>query len=131
MDTGYNYIGQVWKAIDFYNKILKSKKVILAGDFNSNVIWDKLKRKSNHTMVIEKLESLGIKSSYHSYSNEIPGKETLPTFFMYHHENKAYHIDYCFASKVLTNSIKSVEIGTHLEWSKRSDHIPLSVNFDI
>src|SRR6185436_1511496 len=42
-DRGYEYVGQVWKAINFYSALLKNKKTILVGDFNSNTIWDKPK----------------------------------------------------------------------------------------
>lgn len=63
-DRDYNYIGQVWKAIHHYESILKGKNIILAGDFNSNVIWDKLHRKSKHSMVVEKLTNLNIFSTY-------------------------------------------------------------------
>lgn len=131
LDYDYNYIGQVWKALNFYEKILKKRKVILIGDFNSNVIWDKLNRKTNHTMIVEKLRSLDIHSTYHQYQNEEQGKETQPTFFMYHHENKPYHIDYCFASATFINKLKSVEVGPYEEWKKRSDHKPLYVTFDM
>ncbi|MBC7903616.1 MAG: endonuclease/exonuclease/phosphatase family protein, partial [Gemmatimonadaceae bacterium] len=68
-DKGYNYIGQVWKAIEHYAKILKRKNVIIAGDFNSNVFWDKLKRKVSHTMVVKKLSEMGIHSTYHGFLN--------------------------------------------------------------
>ena len=131
LDKEYNYVGQVWKAINFYEKILKKKEAIIAGDFNSNVIWDKLKRKSNHSMVVEKLQSLHIHSAYHKYLNEVPGKETKPTFFMYHHKDKPYHLDYCFASATFMDHLIDVEVGAYREWKKRSDHKPLFVTFDL
>lgn len=128
-DLNYNYIGQVWKAIHYYENLLKTKKVVLVGDFNSNVIWDKLHRKSNHTNVVEKLSELDIFSAYHSHLNQIPGKETHPTFYLYRHKDKPYHIDYCFASKELIDKIQSVEVGNYEDWKLHSDHKPLSVTF--
>lgn len=128
-DANYNYIGQVWKAIHYYEDLLKTKKVILIGDFNSNVIWDKLHRKSNHSNVVEKLSELNIFSAYHYFLNQIPGEEIHPTFYLYRHKDKPYHIDYCFASKEFIDLIESVEVGTYEDWKIHSDHKPLEVTF--
>ena len=116
-DREYNYIAQVWKAIHHYERILKGKNIILAGDFNSNVIWDKLRRKSNHSMVVEKLTNLNIFSTYHTHFNLAQGVEEHPTYFMYRHQNKSYHIDYCFASGNFIDKLENVEIGTYEQWA--------------
>ena len=129
-DREYNYIGQVWKALNYYKDTLNCKNIILAGDFNSNVIWDKLNRKSSHSMVVEKLKNLNISSCYHSHRNQVQGKEKHPTYYMYRHKNKPYHIDYCFVSETLAENIKSVEIGDYDIWIKYSDHVPVSVTFN-
>ena len=129
-DPAYRYIGQVWKAIEAYENLFEHEQVIIAGDFNSNVIWDKLKRKISHTMVVEKLQNIGIVSSYHLNTKYKQGQEKHPTFFLYRHENKPYHIDYCFVSKRLASKIKSVEIGGYSDWVKYSDHSPLIVDFE-
>ena len=131
LDPNYNYIGQIWKAIQYYENILKTETVILAGDFNSNTIWDKPKRKSNHSIVVESLATLNILSSYHTHLNIAQGVEQHPTFFLYRHKNKPYHIDYCFASANLIAKLDTVEIGTHEDWAKYSDHNPLIVSFKI
>ena len=129
LDPSYVYIGQVWKAILYYESILKSGSVILAGDFNSNVLWDKLKRKVSHTMVVEKLKELDILSAYHTYFDIEQGAEVHPTYYMYRHEHRPYHIDYCFASRDMIDRIEKVEVGRHEEWSKYSDHNPMVVSF--
>jgi len=128
-DKDYNYIGQVWKAIHQYEKILNRKNVILAGDFNSNMIWDKLNRKSNHSMVVEKLAGFKIFSTYHKHLETPQGAEQHPTFYLYHHENKPYHIDYCFASSELVKKLENVEVGSFKHWASHSDHNPLIVSF--
>lgn len=129
-DWEYQYIGQVWKAIHYYENTLTTKQIIIAGDFNSNVIWDKLHRKTSHTMVVDKLESLGIFSTYHKHNNEVQGKELSPTFHMYRHEDKPYHIDYCFASNFFMERLIEVEVGAFHNWTLHSDHSPLIVNFN-
>jgi exonuclease III len=130
-DRSYQYIGQVWKAINFYTVLLKSKKLIIAGDFNSNTIWDKLPRKVNHSTVVTYLESKKIYSAYHKFFNQTQGKEEHNTLFMYRHKNKPYHIDYCFVSDYLAKKISDVEIGAYEEWTEHSDHTPLTVTFNI
>ncbi|MES1224591.1 MAG: endonuclease/exonuclease/phosphatase family protein [Bacteroidota bacterium] len=130
-DKGYHYVGQVWKAINYYEKLLKKKNVILAGDFNSNTIWDKLNRKSNHSMVVEKLGNHRIFSAYHSHLKQIPGEEAHPTFYLYKNKTKPYHLDYCFASSHLIEQLESVEVGKYRAWSKYSDHKPVIVTFKV
>lgn len=128
-DKGYNYIGQVWKAIHYYESILKTQSVILVGDFNSNVIWDKPRRESNHSSVVAKLSESNIFSVYHKHLQQIAGQESHPTFYLYRHQDKPYHLDYCFASLDLIEKIETVAIGTYEDWTLYSDHKPLSVKF--
>ena len=129
LDTNYKYIGQVWKAILHYENLLTAKNIILAGDFNSNAIWDKPNRKVGHASVVEKLKILNIFSIYHSHLNIAPGVEEHPTFYLYRHQNKPYHLDYCFASSALLKKLQSVEIGDYDFWIRYSDHVPLIATF--
>ena len=128
-DRGFQYVGQVWKAINFYSDLLNDEKIILAGDFNSNTIWDKPRREGNHSTVVDFLERKGIHSTYHKFFNQEQGKEKHNTLFMYRHKDKSYHIDYCFASNDFMQKLQHVEIGKHKDWCKHSDHTPLFVTF--
>ena len=129
-DKGFQYVGQVWKAIKHYSDLLKNKKTILAGDFNSNTIWDLPKREGNHSKVVEVLAKKGIHSTYHEFYKQTQGKEKHNTLFMYRHKDKPYHIDYCFASEDFIKKLSHVEIGRHGKWCKHSDHTPLIVTFN-
>lgn len=124
------YVEQVWKAIHHYDDLLNNKKVILAGDFNSNTIWDRTRRIGNHSAVVDYLKYKGIESAYHLHQNQIQGKELRPTQFMYRHRDKPYHLDYCFASKWFLQRLLSVEIGEYDTWIKHSDHMPVIVAFE-
>ena len=130
-DRGFQYVGQVWKAINFYSDLLNDERTILVGDFNSNTIWDKPKREGNHSTVVKFLEERNIHSVYHTFHNQEQGKEKHNTLFMYRHKDKPYHIDYCFASAGLVEKLQTVKIGTHRKWAKHSDHTPLMVSFDL
>lgn len=125
------YTEQIWNAIHFYHVLLHHENIILAGDFNSNSIWDKPKRTYNHTNLVELLKTKNILSSYHHFHNQIQGKEKHSTLFMNRKIERPYHIDYCFASKNLINKIKKVEVGAYEPWTKYSDHTPLIVDFDL
>jgi len=131
-DKDGKYITQVWKAIDHYDRLIRDNPTIIIGDFNSNTIWDyKKHRLSNHSSVVKALEEKGIFSTYHLHHKQTQGKEEHPTYFMYRHLNRSYHIDYCFASGDLIDKLENVEIGTHEQWAKLSDHNPLIVSFKI
>ena len=130
-DKPNQYVGQVWKALHHYENLIDTKKTILAGDFNSNTIWDKPKRIGNHSTVVEVLGNKQIKSVYHHHFQQVQGKEEHATFYLYKHLDKPYHLDYCFASDDLIGKLRHAEIGLHADWSRHSDHVPLMVDFDI
>jgi len=130
-DKGFEYVGQIWKALNFYDRLLKNKRTMLIGDFNSNSIWDKPRREGNHSTVVDFLKAKGIYSTYHKFFKQKQGQEVHNTLFMYRHKDKSYHIDYCFASADLIKKLISVEVGEHSNWSKHSDHTPLIITFNI
>lgn len=130
-DRDGQYVEQVWKAVHHYDSLLTNTKTVLVGDFNSNKIWDKKHRISNHSNVVELLENKGIVSAYHLYHKQIQGTEEHPTLYMYRHKDKPYHIDYCFTSKDMAEKILSVEIGDYDFWINHSDHVPVMVTFDL
>ena len=129
-DKDGQYITQVWKAIHYYNDLIRESKTILAGDFNSNTIWDKPHREGNHSALVDKLAEKNIFSTYHTFYGQSQGREEHPTLFMYRHQNKPYHIDYCFASADFIERLTKVEVGLYNDWTHCSDHKPLSVTFD-
>lgn len=129
-DPDGQYVEQIWKALAHYKRQLKSTQTILIGDFNSNTIWDKKFRIGNHSHVVERLEKKGIHSCYHAHYNQEQGKEKDPTFYLYKHKEKSYHLDYCFASMDMIDKIQSVEIGAYDFWKAYSDHVPVMVTFN-
>ena len=123
----FRYIGQLWKFLQIHRTQLQRDKTILLGDFNSNRIWDKPDRWWNHSDVVEELAAIGLQSVYHLQTNEPQGRETTPTFFLQRNLDKAYHIDYCFASDDLFQRSK-VEVGDSGEWLSVSDHMPVTLD---
>lgn len=127
------YVEEVIPYLRIYeDKIKESKKIIFCGDFNSNKIWDKEHKGRCHTDMVKLFDSMNMKSVYHELNNEEQGKETVPTFYEYLHEEKPFHIDYVFSSPDL---VKSLEIGTYEEYvgceNQKSDHVPLIFEVDL
>ena len=106
-----------------YDKYTDS--MIIIGDFNSNAVLDTKKsrhiRGSSHTAVVGKLASKGLVSAYHYMSGEEQGEESVPTFYMYKHSDKPFHIDYCFIN---ADNIKSFSVAGG-RWTEYSDHVPI------
>lgn len=124
----FGYIGQLWK----YLQVNKHQfnNLILAGDFNSNKIWDRWDRWWNHSDVINELKNENIESLFHLYHKEQQGEESKSTFFLQRNIKKPYHIDYVFGSDYFKNSLKSISIGEVEIWLKTSDHLPLICEFN-
>ena len=126
-----NYGTHTWNALKHYKELLRTEKVIIAGDLNSSSIWDKPKREANHSNIVRKLQEFGIESSYHNYKNEEQGKETCPTLYMHRKLERPYHIDFCFATDFFTKRLKRVDVGTFEKWRNHSDHKPIIVDYEI
>jgi exonuclease III len=124
----FKYIGQFWK----YLQINKSRlnRTIIAGDLNSNAIWDEWDRWWNHSDVIKILSDYGIESLYHKIRNEQQGKEMTSTYFHQKNKEKPFHIDYIFSCKELTEKLIKLDIGKYEEWIKISDHVPIICEFE-
>lgn len=124
----FGYMGQFWKYLQLHKS--KMNKIIIAGDFNSNVIWDEWDRWWNHSDVVRELSEIGIESLYHIHTKELQGKETKPTFYLQKNLEKPYHIDYCFAPKQYAASLKGLNIEPFENWKHLSDHVPMITSIE-
>lgn len=75
----FSYIGQLWKYLQVNKEKLNG--ALIAGDFNSNAIWDEWDRWWNHSDVVRELKEYGIESIYHKLTGEEHGKESKPTLY--------------------------------------------------
>lgn len=131
-DRKRRYIGQVWLALQKYAELLDDS-VLIVGDFNWNRMWDDSAPNlyGNFTETVEFLQSKGIVSLYHAFYQEALGKESRPTLYMNRKADRPYHVDYCFASADLAQALRSVEVGRFADWNTMSDHMPLTLTFDL
>jgi len=125
-DPRHRYVRGIHRALDLSAHLFATGPVVILGDFNSHSLWDHHHPSDrNHSALVGRLHRFGLTSSYHYYFGESHGSETAPTFFEYRHRHRPYHIDYCFLPTTWTRWIRSVTLGAHDDWSRRSDHMPL------
>jgi len=123
------YIAQVWNIINEYKELFDNN-IIIFGDFNWNIIWDKKESNSlggDFRKVNDMLNKNDIESVYHHHFKEDFGKEKNPTYYMFKKETKSYHTDYIFLKKNILCKIKNFSVGKYNEWINYSDHMPLLI----
>ena len=113
-------LGVLQNQLDF----IRGGPTIFAGDFNGSVSFRR--RRKPFQLVIDSLDYLDMRSAWHHFHGEKLGEETVNTYFMHHDPEKGSHIDYAFVSQAF--GVKAVRIGSYPEWSRLSDHAPLSVD---
>lgn len=125
------WVAQLHHGLDAMQYLITSP-VVIAGDLNSNVVWDR-GRHLNHSRLIARLGEKRIRSAYHLATGEQAGDESQPTFWMARSVSKPFHLDYVFTDL----PVKSVAVGSHAEWSGLkedggvSDHAPLIAELDL
>ena len=123
----FRYVRVIHAALDHYESFIRAAPTIMAGDFNSNAIWDKKHGALDHTHMTARLEALALRSVYHAQHGERHGEELTPTWYMYRNRTKGYHLDYCYVPNTLVPNA-SLAIG-HLDaWLAYSDHMPLTLD---
>jgi exodeoxyribonuclease III len=126
---GGRYVRPLFEAFEFYKPIIDNSEVIWAGDFNSSFVFDKPSRRYKFRDFVLLLGKHGLHSLYHHQHKCEHGEEPDETFYLHHKADKGHHIDYVFATEKLHPHGIEVSIGSHAEWSKRSDHAPLICDF--
>lgn len=123
------YIRAASVALTEYSELFASGPVVMLGDFNANMIWDKHHPSHmNFTAVASELSRRGLVSAYHHFTSESFGSESRATFYLHRSAEKPYHIDYCFLPKQWAPTITDVRIPAFQAWTEVSDHRPLLVD---
>ena len=119
------YVEAAHAALDAHASFLGSGAAMVAGDLNSNAIWDRLHRPRNHSALVARMEALGLVSAYHRHHGEAQGAETRATYFHHRHPDEPFHIDHAFVSEAA--KLQAVEVGDPAEWLRWSDHMPIVI----
>jgi exodeoxyribonuclease-3 len=113
-----------------YRPFLSSHAGIVAGDFNSNVIWDKPGKPNGFAAVDASLRELGLASAYHTATGSPLGKEPRGTLYFLKRVEQPYHIDYIYLPQPAAGTAQ-VTLGQPADWLALSDHVPLIAEFAI
>lgn len=124
-----DYVEGAHHALDVHGALFEERPVVVAGDLNSNSIFDR-NRVLNHTKLVERMRKLEMFSAYHARYGEQHGAESRPTFFLYRHRDKPFHFDYVFLPERWRSAVRSVVLGRPAKWLAWSDHLPLTVALD-
>src|SRR5262245_17830505 len=104
---GSDYIRGVYDRVAAQRDFAKQSPTVLAGDLNSNTIWDRPRARMDHSRFVAWLRSeLDLVSAYHEHRGEAHGKESKPTYYFLWDKAKPYHIDYCFLPRVWSPRIR-------------------------
>lgn len=122
--AGHPYIGQLHLALQTPPDWLDDPLCILLGDFNSNAIWDRPRRRWGHSPTMAQLTAKGMRSAYHHCQSAAQGDEPDPSFYLHRSPAKPYHLDYIYAGRGW--QLTQCHMGAAKDWLAHSDHMPLT-----
>lgn len=127
---GPHYVDDVMRTLVAYRSVLRSGSAIVMGDLNSGTnLCGKKSTNRGHSRIVDGLARLGLVSAYHAFHHVEHGHEMHPTYRHQRKASKPWHIDFCFVPASWIGSLVSVEVLDGEEWTTRSDHLPLKVDF--
>lgn len=126
---GSSYGKVLYSALHEYERIIQNGPVIIMGDFNLDKKVPSSYSGIGYEKIMDKLESYGLVSCYHSITMEEFSKESIATYYHYGKLDKPFHVDYCFGSKDVLQGIQSFYTGTPEDYLSLSHHVPLVLEF--
>lgn len=126
-------VGPVLRALeDSATFCAEDRPLVVAGDFNNHIVWDRPGKANNMAGIFAALEGRGLVSAYHWSRRVALGEEPDPTIFWRdrREDGPRYHIDYIFIPRVWAENGLTFSIGGFGDWigSGLSDHVPLTVD---
>lgn len=127
-------VGPLLRALGRFGEFLTAAPLVVIGDFNNNMQWDRPGKLNNHANAAERLGQLGLFSAYHHYRSVKQGQESEPTHFWQTRkkDGRTFHIDHCFLPTDWQARLRSYDVGTFEEWTGKghSDHVPIVADVD-
>lgn len=104
-------LGACRASIPHYEGFLSGEAdlVLISGDFNNSVYWDKPTELAKFGDFMDQLESRGFASAYHTHHGAARGEESHPTLWWMKNTDTTYHIDYAVVSP--PTAIENVAMG--------------------
>jgi exodeoxyribonuclease-3 len=133
--TRKRQVGPLRRSLTQYRAFLAEGPSVIAGDWNSNAIWDKPGWRINHMIKVDMLANMGLVSAYHALSEEAHGQETTPTHYWRDRrkDGPTYHIDFIFMPAAWLPRVTEFHVGSFEEWCGNglSDHAPLTMEIQV
>jgi endonuclease/exonuclease/phosphatase family metal-dependent hydrolase len=127
-------LGPLRRALSRYRGTPADRAAVIAGDLNSNTIWDRPGWRINHSTKVKILEKdFGLVSAYHAVRGEPHGRREADALLRDRtKDGPTYHIDYVFVPSPWIGKAR-VHVGAFEIWcgSGLSDHVPVIVDVDI
>lgn len=123
---GTTYVGELRKAVEGHSEWFQRYPVIVAGDFNSNAIFNKKRSKWNHSTMVAALRRHKLSSAYHGATREEHGQEKTPTFHLYGKLERPFHFDYIFVPDDWQDT-RQMTVSVDYQWPPLSDHRPVTL----
>ncbi|MFI5001253.1 MAG: hypothetical protein ACHQK9_15355 [Reyranellales bacterium] len=128
-------LGPLRRALTRYKAFLGERPAVIAGDLNSNTIWDKPGWRNNHSTKVGIMEAMGLVSAYHAVRGELHGEESEPTLYWRDRtkDGPTYHIDYVFLPTQWIEKVRELAVGSFETWcgAGLSDHVPVIVDVEV
>lgn len=131
-DKSTTYGHHVVSSINSRADWLANTPSIVAGDFNLAPFGIEDSKTGVLQEIFTRMTDLGYVSIYHHRTGEPYGSETANTYFHYRHEDKGFHIDYCFVHRDLLPRVANFDVGLYEQYVRStdtakgaSDHVPL------
>jgi exonuclease III len=108
---------------DLTHLIDGASNVLLGGDFNAGLLWDKKQKSPTHKIMFDRVEAFGLLNCHRLFHNKeqrtFRGRGGEP-----------WQLDHLFMSKHLTKTIRSCDIVENEEVISLSDHNPIVMSFE-
>lgn len=126
--------GPLRRSLNRYRTFLQEAPSVVAGDLNSNAIWDRPGWRINHMSLVASLRKFGLVSAYHEMTGELHGAERTPTHYWRDRrkDGPTYHLDYAFLPRNWMGSVTGFQVGRFEDWvgTGFSDHVPILIDID-
>ncbi|NQT96950.1 MAG: endonuclease/exonuclease/phosphatase family protein [Candidatus Marinimicrobia bacterium] len=105
-------------------KLGQKRNIILGGDFNASLQWDKQQTGVSHKIMFERLENFGLMNLL-----KIKYNEPIETWRS-NNANRKWQLDYVFVSSNLIDQIKDIKVLYNDRIAELSDHNPIEIRLD-
>jgi endonuclease/exonuclease/phosphatase family metal-dependent hydrolase len=118
------YMESLLRGVEAYRDFIQSGDSIVIGDLNTAASFGPV----HHKLVDMLRDRFGLVSAYHEFHRVAHGDETHPTYYDRTQHGRPYHLDYCFVPQAWLRRIENVVVGKPEDWSKLSDHVPITLD---